>query len=235
MAQFDDARRWLQIAAQPDVYTWSVQQDHFFDLRMVAFRLADGTLAVYSPVGTAHETVLDTLSKFGPVSTLVAPNHFHNLGLRPFLARFPAARVVAAAQAIPRIVKVTGLKVEPVLSIAALLPPEVRVVEPAGLRTGELWLLVDTVKPGRILVACDSYFNMAEVRRSAFGAVLWLTGGAPGLRVSRVFRMIGQQKPKVYRDWIGACFREFSPRILIPSHGDIVESDTLTHDLLKLL
>lgn len=235
MTAYLDDRRWLQISEQPEVHTWSIESSSFFDLRMVALRLTDQTLAVYSPVPFADAECFAALAKIGTVSTLVAPNHFHNLGLQPFLKRFPNAHIVATEWAIPRLKKVTGLNIEPIATLSRLLPPTMRCVEPRGLKTGELWLLVDASQPGRILIECDCYFNMPVVKRSVFGGILWLTGGAPGLRISRVFRLIAQADRKEYRDWAQNFFQEFAPRVLIPSHGAIRESENLARDLLALI
>jgi hypothetical protein len=63
-----------------------------FPTRMTVAQLTTGELWVHSPVVPAPEgqRAIDAL---GPVLHLVAPNRFHSLGVKPWKARYPSARV----------------------------------------------------------------------------------------------------------------------------------------------
>ncbi len=232
---YSDLGHWEKLSSSPELYSWSECHETFFDLRMLALRLTDGTLLVYSPIPLKKAESFQKLEQLGQVSFVLAPNHFHNLGIKPFKNRYPTLQFVASEAAIPRLQQVTKESFAPFTKINSLLPGGVNVIEPEGLRAGELWMTVRSQDKGFILIVCDAYFNMPHVKKSVFGKILWLTGGAPGLRVSRVFRLIGMQKRKVYRQWTSRLFTSFPPKTLIPSHGAICTRNNLADELLALI
>lgn len=232
---YSDQGHWEKISTSPELYSWSECHETFFDLRMLALRLTNGSLLVYSPIPLKKDDSFQKLEQLGQVSYVLAPNHFHNLGIKPFKTRYPALQCVASEAAIPRLQKVTNERFASFTQINALLPSGVSVIEPEGLKGGELWMTVRSQDKGPILVVCDAYFNMPYVKKSIFGGILWLTGGAPGLRVSRVFRIIGMQKREAYRQWASRLFATFPPNILIPSHGAICRRNNLAAELLALI
>ena len=52
-----------------------------------------GGVVIYSPV-TLTQSHIEQIERIGPVSTIMAPNLFHHLFLRPCIAAFPNARVL---------------------------------------------------------------------------------------------------------------------------------------------
>lgn len=66
-----------------------------FTTRMTVIRLESGGLWVHSPVAPTPERrrAVDAL---GPVEYLVAPNKIHSLGVNPWKAHYPSARVWAS-------------------------------------------------------------------------------------------------------------------------------------------
>lgn len=233
---FDDADRWLQISAAPAVWTWCKPQDKFFDFRMTALRLTDGTLLVYSPVPNTGEPCLAQLATFGDVSCLLAPSHFHNLGLRPFASRWPKARLVAPPPAIPRLRKVTGLDFATVQTIKKALPPGIELTQTDGLKGPEVWIKI-TANDGslRALVVCDAFFHMNKPKRGFFALMLRLVGGAPGLRVSRMFKRVAGMNRETYGRWARQELSAFRPTMLIPAHGEICVDEALPTRLEALL
>lgn len=232
---YSDQGHWEKISSTPELYSWSECHENFFDLRMLALRLTNGTLLVYSPIPLKKDESFGKLEALGQVSVVLAPNHFHTLGIKPFKTRYPQLQLLASQAAISRLQKVTNERFAPFATINSLLPPEVTVIEPEGLKAGELWIAVRSQEKGPILIVCDAYFNMPYVKRSVFGGILWLTGGAPGLRISRVFRIIGMKKRDVYHQWVSRLFASFPPKILIPSHGAICIRNNLAQELLALI
>lgn len=63
-----------------------------FTTRMTVIRLESGGLWVHSPVAPTRErrAVVDNL---GPVEHLVAPNKIHSLGVEPWKAHYPSAKI----------------------------------------------------------------------------------------------------------------------------------------------
>lgn len=231
-----DIKRWLPISKRPDVWTWSRTSRDFFDLRMTALRLKDGSLLVVSPVPNPGEEAFQELEALGPVTVLCAPNHYHNLGIKPFLERFPKARCVASPQAIPRLQKMTGIPFEPWTQIQEHLPDGITLTEPEGLKAGELWLEVSGHQPdGNILIVCDAFFNMHDSKSMLWSLIFRLGGSMPGLKVSRVFRLIGMSDRKRYKTWVTHRWQSFEPELLVPAHGDFYASSALSEELLELI
>jgi len=78
-------------------------------LSCTAIRLASGGLCLYSPVQGLGPIARDSLDSIGEVTHLLAPNHYHNKGLREFRSLFPAAALCCTAAAMPRLAKQTDL------------------------------------------------------------------------------------------------------------------------------
>ncbi|WP_141731687.1 hypothetical protein [Oligoflexus tunisiensis] len=232
-AYYSDEGTWEKISSSPEIYSWSESHSNFFDLRMVALRLDHGKLLVYSPLPLKKDEDFRKLDELGEVAVVLAPNIYHNLGIKPFRQRYPKVQLLASSSAIPRLRKVTGETFATPDSIAALLPSAVAIVEPHGLKNGEVWMSIRGPNGEGILVVGDAYFNMSAPKGRLFHAVLRLTGAGPGFRVSRVFHMIGIQDRAAYRAWLDQLMKFVRPKVLIPCHGAIHRSENLGAELVE--
>jgi hypothetical protein len=232
----DDERRWLQVSAMPDVWSWSSRSPNFFDLRMIAFRLKGGGVVVVSPVPDLDESTLAELDSFGPLTAIIAPNYYHNLGIKPLLKRYPAVKLLAHEKAIPRLEKVTGLNFEKVDQLSDLFPDGLKMACPDGLKQGEIWFYTEArgQNPG-LLAVCDCYFNMKPGKSFVLDKVFRLANTYPGLRVSRVFGFMAIADRDLYKEWIRRFFSANKPTLLIPSHGEIYQSLSLAQELADLV
>jgi hypothetical protein len=104
-------------------------------LRCTAIRLTDNSLCLFSPVLGLGIEALASLDALGRVSYLLAPNHYHHLGLTEYAAAFPQASLCAADGAIPRLQKLAGLEFTDLSALSARLPKTMTILEPAGLKT----------------------------------------------------------------------------------------------------
>lgn len=234
MSHYSDHLTWQKLDCPPEVYTWSVSHQHFFDLRMVALRLNDQSLAIYSPIALKDLAPMHELRKLGTVRALIAPNHFHNLGLKPWLKEFPSAQLYAAQAAIPRLTKVLGLNFSEISKLHEFMPQGLQLVVPEGLKTGEIWGLIGAGSPQPVLVVSDSFFNM-NPKSGLFGLMLKLGGSVPGLKQTRVFRLLAIKQRQLYRDSARAYLEALRPKVLVPSHGAILTDSNLTERLKALL
>ena len=66
-----------------------------FTTRMTVVRLESGALWLHSPVQPTPERQR-AVEQFGPVEHLVAPNKIHSLGIEPWKALYPSAKVWAS-------------------------------------------------------------------------------------------------------------------------------------------
>ncbi|MBM4369909.1 MAG: hypothetical protein FJ102_27110, partial [Deltaproteobacteria bacterium] len=109
-----------------------------------AVRLVDDSLAVISAPPSPGAGELAELEALGQPTVLLAPNHFHNLGLRGFSERFPGAVAVSTPLARPRLLAKSGVATGGLEALAERLPAGVSVVVPPGTKQGECWLRFDT-------------------------------------------------------------------------------------------
>ncbi|MGH1340831.1 MAG: hypothetical protein ACRBN8_04735 [Nannocystales bacterium] len=201
--------------------------------RTTLVQLSAQRMLVYSPgaplVSSAAELLDDDVELL-----LVAPSSGHTLGISPWLARFPTARVFAAPSATERLQRVAGSTcVEPASQLSTALPPHVALHTPPASRTGELWLSAGP--DDRVYwIVCDSYMNIAKLADGFWLRLAQrLYGLRVGLSVGRAFRL-GVGEPAAFREWAVRCFANGATNVLVPCHGEVDERQDLTERLIAL-
>ncbi len=218
----------------PGVWAAETTTGSGWHLRCVAVSLADGSLAIYSPLRKLGNAAHQSLAELGKPALLVAPNHFHYLGLREYLDRHgPDCRTVCSEVASPRIAARSRCQLHPLSALTERLPEHIEVLEPPGLKTGEVWLRIRTGE-GMAWVVSDAFFTLARVPRGAMGWFCRLTGTAPGIRIGRTFTTLAVARGGAYRDWLVQAIDRDRPAILIPSHGEIISDAELPSRLREL-
>jgi hypothetical protein len=199
-------------------------------LRSTAFALRDGGCGIFSAVrGFASRP----LPEGRALSALVAPNHFHNLGLAEQAKSKPDVTAYASTTAIGRLQKkVTRPFADVSLLQKRLLPGFAFLVAP-GTRQGETWLSVPGPK-GRMWVVGDGFHNFGSTPRSVMGLLLKLLGICPGLRVGPPFRWLVRDRP-AYRAWLLEKIASERPTTLAPCHGDVLFDERLPQRLEELV
>lgn len=200
-----------------------------------ALRLRDGTSLVYSPTrllpAAAHEAVLQV----GRPSVLLAPNHYHYLGLSEFRERYPEATCICSDQARPRLArKSPQVTFGSLAEVAERLPEGAAFLEPPGTRNGEVWLTVDGAD-GPIWLICDAFFNVPRHPRGFIGLFCRLTGTTPGLRIGLTWKLLALRDRHRYADWLLARLHETPPTALIPCHGNPAGGTDLAARLISLV
>lgn len=224
---------WKAIDA--DAGVWGAERLHRsgWHWRSVAVRLTDGSVAVVSPLMNTDDDGHRALADLGGASVLVAPNHFHWMGLAQYRERYQATLVGSPVAAV-RIGKKSGLALGPVEALAERLPAHVAVLAPDGLKNGELWLRVATAR-GIAWVVSDAFFTLPKTPTGGYGAFCRLTGTSPGLRIGTTFKVVGIADRPAYKKWLLARIERDAPRILVPSHGEVLEDDALPARLRALV
>lgn len=201
-------------ALSEGLWTLEKRQDGVCTLRSVAVRLADGSVAVVGPMRAASP---EKRAELGHVSFLLAPNHFHHLGLQAWST--DGATAVASDGARPRLARWTPVDVGGLDALRERLPPHVSLVTPPGLKNGEIWVVA-----GDTWVVGDAFFNIPRIPwRSRDGWMYWLLGVGTGLKIGPTFKVVGIGDAKVYYDWLRGRLAEAPPARLLPSHGDVAE------------
>lgn len=202
-------------------------------VRSVALPLRTGGLLLYSPTRSLGEEAHGWLAALGTPQFLLAPNHFHHLGIGEHRERYPSSVICASERARPRVERMTGQRVHSLDGLRQVLPPHVTVLEPEGTRAGEVWLRVET-RDGVAWVVSDAFFNMAQTPAGLSGLFCRATGTTPGLRVGSTFLWLALSDRRRYRRWLLDQLAADRPRMLVPGHGEVIAGVDLS-DTLRIL
>ena len=197
---------------------------HSGKLSCSAIRLTGGGVCLYSPVAGLAETQGPRLEELGGVSALLAPNHYHNKGLSEHVARFPNAGLYCSRSAEPRLRKITGLKFQSLDTLGAELPGHIRILEPAGLKTGEVWLEVD--QPDETVWIVTDAFSSERAPKGQLAENPAMLG---------TFPRYGVKDAATYRKWLERRLSDNQPTILVPCHGSPVKRSDLGASLIRLV
>lgn len=200
---------------------WSAQKG---ELRCTALRLRDGSLCLYSPVLGLGDSARKSLASLGEVSFLLAPNHYHHKGLAEYADAFPDAELVCPDRARPRLEKQTRLAFKGLSALAARLADDCELVEPDGLKTGEVWFALKTGED-RVWVVCDAFKGLSG-QPGGVGTQIGLLGTFPAF---------GIQDKITYSAWVEAQLGNGPPTSVLPCHGAIVQGGELASDIRSLL
>ncbi|NSX56864.1 hypothetical protein [Parasulfitobacter algicola] len=193
-------------------------------LNCIAFRLRDGGLCLYSPVTGLETSESHSLAKLGGVSMILAPNHYHNRGLTGHVKAFPNASLVCSKDAVPRLKKITGLTFDGIDTLKSQLADNQRILQPEGLKTGELWVEVRTRS------------EIAWIVTDAFSAKLHSPGVyVEALNMLGTFPRYGVKDASVFKDWANTQLSTDGPTILLSCHGSPVTAPDLDAQLISLL
>ena len=193
-------------------------------LRCTAFRLQDGGLCLYNPVSGLGADAKQSLHALGTVTHIFAPNHYHHRGVTDYAEAYPEARLCASPAAIPRLIAQTGRVFEGLDELKHRFPISLSLLEPDGLKTGEIWVRSKTA-------ALTAWFVV-----DAFAGAK-MTGGQsmfsePGFLGT--FPNFGVRDKKLYCGWVAAQLAEDNPQLLVPCHGGITASSNLPKLLAKI-
>lgn len=200
---------------------WSAENG---SLRCTAVRLRTGGLCLYSPVPGLLGEASDSLNALGPVEFLLAPNHYHHKGINEYAEQFPEARLVCSDRARPRLEKQTGQTFSSITDLACDLADSSRVLEPEGLKTGEVWIEIDTGSE-RLWVVTDAFRGP----KSPVGIV------TDRVELLGTFPKFGIGNRDQYREWVSSQVAQAPPTMIIPCHGSITASPSIGAEALALI
>lgn len=192
------------------------------NLRCVAILLKDGGICLFSPVLGMAAAASESLAEIGPITYLLAPNHYHNKGLADFAQTFPGARLCAPVDARTRLEKVTGLNFEGLERLQKVLPVGFEFVETKGLKTGEVWLCV---RAGQETAWC-----VVDAFCGSNGKTLMASEPA----LLKTFPRYGVARASEYIRWVKDRICQDQPTVLVPCHGALVQSADLPKRLAAL-
>ncbi|MGF1569637.1 MAG: DUF4336 domain-containing protein [Nodosilinea sp.] len=192
--------------------------------RMTVVRLADGQLAIISPIQVS-DAIVSQLAELGTIGHIIAPNLYHHLYAAEFKAIYPHATLWAAP----------GLDLKkPELPIDENLKPEesqrwngLEYIFFDGFRTlglGGFNPLNECIffhAASRTLILTDAAFNFDESFPLITQFATRLSGGYKNLRPSFLERLATTEKAKVRQSVEKILGWDFERVIM--AHGSIVE------------
>lgn len=189
--------------------------------RMSVIRLADGTLALHSPVAF-DARMAQKLASMGPVSALIAPNRNHFGHVAPWAAHFPDAQVFGA----PGLAQREGFPAHVELGSGAVWPWEAELAH-IFVALGAFSESVFVHRASATLIVTDLMMNYeAERLRNPLMRLFLAAGGAMGPRGNPSIDMRLAIRP--YRRQLQAslaAIMELSPQRIILAHGKCYDRD----------
>jgi len=193
-------------------------------LSCFAFALKTGDFCLYSPVAGLAKADGAVPAEPGAVSMIFAPNHYHNKGLKPYSERLPNATIICSEMAKPRLQKQTGLDFASMDVLSAALPENMQLLQPEGLKTGEVWLQVQQGQ--RVAWLVTDAFSGALRPEGEFNTAPSMLG---------TFPKFGIKHASTYREWLEKQISMQPPTHLLPCHGSPVHNANLGAALITVL
>ena len=194
------------------------------DLRCTALRLRSGGLCLFSPVRGLGPQAAASLEKLGDVEVLLAPNHWHTMGLQEYARAYPNAAICTSAGARKRLEQVTKLRFQDLTQLQRLLVRRMRLTMPDGLKTGEVWLSIsDTQHRGWLVV--DAFCGPKGKKDDR----------AREPDVLATFPRFGLADSTVYREWLEQQLESDPPTVIIPCHGAAIFDSQLPKKIRRLV
>lgn len=188
-------------------------------VRMAVVGLGGGRLLVITPGTPMTQERWSALEKWGTPAFLLAPNHFHNLGVREWVGRYPSVRVAAHPTALPRLKKrLPEIAWEDLTGLTDALPKGMRLFSPPQAKQGETTLSLDTAH-GRAWFVTDNLLNWDRFPKGPLGWMMWLVGFRTHLQTNPFFKRVFLTDKNEYKQWIKAELDRDPPTFFVPSHG----------------
>ena len=200
----------------------------------VAVRLTTGGLAIVSPTRGLGDAVHEALvSTVGQPELLVAPNHYHWMGIAEWQDRYTDTRAIASARAGKRLAGKVDVPLGDLTGLRERLPPSISILEPPGTRNGELWLRATDPDGSVLWVVGDAWFNFPQIPPGAYGLLCRAIRVGPGLEIGRSWNWLGVADRKAYRRWVLQELERSGPTQLLMSHGELVGDAGLADALIE--
>ncbi len=221
---------WQPIPGAPNFWHAETTIRGHWPVRMVAFLLADNTTAVISPLPNTRPALPPRMPS---ISCLVAPNHFHGMGLGLWKKQFPHAKILATETAAARLRKTTKLSINENDTVVDLpLMSGQSILALPSVKTGECWLTHQD-----FWIVTDAFFHLTKplmgLRGTIWLLLLWITRTGPGLQIGRTFMSMVTSRSN-YNLWLLETIQTKPPKTLIPLHGTILTDKDLAGKLDQL-
>ncbi|MCL6414819.1 hypothetical protein MIB92_04075 [Aestuariirhabdus sp. Z084] len=230
---------WHPVTFQPELTVGQYVVPNFVS-NSVAIRLSDKEFVLYSPGESLLASWPDKWRSTDTKMHIIMPNGFHYMGVAAWQTAFPNHQLYASNAAIPRLIKQSVAPAEsdiiPLEKQQPPLPESYSVLFPPGHRAGDIWLKKDNGDGSSVWVTCDSFLNYERVSNQPVARFAQkLLGAAPGLKISQVVKWFIMNNRKLFKQWALQQLANDKPTTLMPSHGEIAQTDALPEQLEDLI
>lgn len=206
-----------------------------FKSRSYILPLKNKELLIISPGAKLVDTLPKEILEKGNPAIILAPNSFHHYGIPAWRKKYPNIIVVASPQAIPRLNRLGYQEIKPLNLLQEKLPESISLLEPQGLRCGEIWLKIFGKKETGWIIA-DAFFNMPRLSHHLIARLTQkIVQAAPGLKVSSIVKWFLVKNRAAYKKWILDQLQKDEPTILMPLHGEVIFDKNLKSRLEELI
>lgn len=202
----------------------------------VAICIAENEYVLYSP----GASLLAAWPNKEATLHIVMPNAYHHLGVEAWLRQFPESNLYASDKAIKQLRKKQALSdtldIKGIEELSPILPENMTIAEPPGHRAGDVWLVKYTENNSALWITCDSFLNYDRLSNQPVARFMQkFLGAAPGLKMSQVVKWFIMDDRKHFKTWALERLKLDHPVVLIPSHGEVMHSDSLAKELSELI
>ncbi len=215
---------WVHTKHSPSGWGWNT----------IAVRLQDESLLLTSPTSDMSDAEHAELNQIGIPRFILVSNHYHNLGVDEFVSRYPSVQVLCSEVAKQRLTHKLQSPLQHLDTAQEYLPSELRILEPAGTKTGEVWVELQKDNASAWIVA-DAFFNLLQHPSGLMNLPARLTQVTPGLQLGKMFRWFAIRDRTAYKHWFERAVTRATPTLLVPAHGEVLQDAELARRLLTLL
>lgn len=201
----------------------------------LAFLSKNKDLLLVSPGAKLVDSLPKELANGKNPTMALVPNAFHHMGVPAWRKKYRDLVVVASDDAIPRLKRKGYTSIQRLSLFKEALPENITLLEPEGMRFGEVWLRVAS-KEGVAWIVCDAFFNHPKFSNKFITRLIQkLMKAAPGLQISNIVKYFLIKNRGLYKKWLRTQLAKDKPSILIPAHGEILRSPDLPEIIEKLI
>lgn len=201
-----------------------------------AIKLREGELLVVCPPYNTSDADFAELERHGRPTAIVAPNPYHHLGVPEWSKRYPDAKRFASGATAARIAKkYPGIGAfEPLSKLEGVLPSDVVVLDPPGMRIPDVMVRVST-SSGWLWSFNDTVMNFPKLPGGFFGKVVQWTNSGPGFKVARFFTMMAVKEKKRFKEWWLAELDKAAPSKVVVGHGPPVLDASIARKMPEMV
>ena len=226
--------QWEPIDGEKQIWSAKYKVPSFLS-RMVAFLSKNNKPLLVGPGARLIGTLPPELAQAGDPQLALLPNSYHWMGFDAWKVKYPHMKAVAAAGAIPRLKKKGCQHVHSLDLFKKVLPDNISLLVPEGLRWGEVWLRCQHPE-GITWIVCDSFFNYSRLSNKLRARTLQkLFKAAPGLKISALVKYFLMKDRKIYKHWLFEQLAKDQPTTLVPAHGEILRDPDLPQKIKELV